>query len=1308
MLKKNPATFPVNLTKSNKLHKRLRRNIVAGLAITSLIIGLISSILLYRSQAEQMESELKFQLELMAVVLDSEISRLKNLTTQITSRSRIRQELEKYLRKEINLADLNSFSTPKLADAMHLAPDMIGISRLDNNGIVLIQIGTPAPKQLWPKELLTEAVQTGNPQEVEGQQLLVISAPILNRQGQKVGIDLVTFDIQPLLDVIQKFVHQKQAGGNIRIAKLVPEGLAYIYRTDKISNPDIEPLINEEIKNVLAGEDKDLHRISGTKKNLIMMHQQIGDTGWVYFFFNDADDFFAPARIHAAYIGFSILLLTLAGIILTLFFVRPLSGRISNETDSVHRLLDEHDKLLRKIQRSETRLQSILDNASAVIYIKDRDGKFLLINKRFEQLFHLSHNGIIGKNIYDLFPKDVADAHKASDKKVFETAKALEFDEQAPHDDGIHHYISVKFPLYDASGDIYGVCGISTDITERKQLEQREQLRVQILEMIAHKQPLHELLNKLVHLVESEVTGTLCSILLLDEKGKHLLVGAAPSFPDFYNEAVHGLEIGHGIGSCGTAAFDNKTVIVENIQQHPYWQPYTELAANAGLAACWSEPIRDSQGKVLGTFALYFRQPQSPKPSEIELINQLAKLTSIAIESKSNETALLNSESRLRAIFEHAQDGILLVDTKSRQLIDANKTFCNMLGYNLDELITMTAEDVLPKSERTKVMKEFEIRAQGITDEMAQNIPIMRKDGSVFPADISVSLLEVDKRSCILGFYRDITKRKQTEKELEVYRNNLEEQVMVRTKELEANEVALIEAKQKAEAAAQAKSEFLANMSHEIRTPLNAVLGLARMGKRGTSPEKALEIFELISDSGQNLFRVVNDILDFSKIEAGKLTLENRSFNLLSTLKNTTNLVKHQVEDKGLVLELDFADNLPEWVKGDALRLEQILLNLLSNAIKFTEKGKIKLRVLNLDENIQFQVSDTGIGMSEAQLTQLFQPFEQADSSTTRRYGGTGLGLSISFSLALMMGGELQAKSRLSAGSEFILKLDLKPATAIIDSPLKIASNSKQQLQGINILVAEDIEVNRLVLDDMLIQEGAHISFAKNGQQVLDLLEEQGANAFDIVLMDIQMPVMDGHVATQRLLKIAPALPVIGLTAHALATEKERCLASGMVDHITKPVDSNKLLIAIVKHVSAANRSPVSAKNKSSVRIDNKRNNLTLPLEADSVIDWPALQSRYQGRDALIKKLITTTLRTHHKTPEKIRQAVFDKDVETLHLTSHSLKGMAGFLEAPALQKLAAHTEEQMQEANTENIQIGFKLADSMEKLLATLSDIIV
>lgn len=635
-----------------------------------------------------------------------------------------------------------------------------------------------------------------------------------------------------------------------------------------------------------------------------------------------------------------------------------------------------------------------------------------------------------------------------------------------------------------------------------------------------------------------------------------------------------------------------------------------------------------------------------------------------------------------KSTLDHTQDCVFMFTPDTLCFYYVNQGAVNQVGHSHTELMQMTLYDLEPEIDEIKFREFISPLLNGDTTSVTFETLHRHKQGHDIPVETVLQYITpADEASTFIAIVRDITEHKATEQ-------------------------AMTEAKQKAEAAVQAKSEFLANMSHEIRTPLNAVLGLARMGKHASSAEKALEIFELISDSGQNLFHVVNDILDFSKIEAGKFTLENQPFNLIHSVQNVADLIKIQANDKGLLFSQDIADDLPLWVKGDAMRLRQILLNLFSNAIKFTEKGEIKFRVRKQKNALQFQVSDTGIGISESQLKHLFKPFEQADNSTTRRFGGTGLGLSISFNLAMMMGGDIQATSQLGTGSVFTINLDLKPTAPIIEPSSKTQDTTEQRLHGINILVAEDIEINRLVLDDMLMQEGAHVSFAENGQRALDLLEEEGANNFDVVLMDIQMPVMDGHEATQYIQKIAPRLPVIGLTAHALAEEKKRCLASGMVDHIAKPVEPDELITAIQKQIMRTNSPSNSAKNEPITETNDEESRLYLPSEADAVIDWPALKIRYQGNNKIIRKLITTLLRTHKETPEKLHRAVSNKDTETLYSISHSLKGISGYLEAHELHKLAEQTQEETEQNKTDNIQIGTELANSMDKLLVTLSTI--
>jgi PAS domain S-box-containing protein len=413
----------------------------------------------------------------------------------------------------------------------------------------------------------------------------------------------------------------------------------------------------------------------------------------------------------------------------------------------------------------------------------------------------------------------------------------------------------------------------------------------------------------------------------------------------------------------------------------------------------------------------------------------------------------------------------------------------------------------------------------------------------------------------LLGVTRDITAQRQAEAELERHRAGLEEQVRERTAEL-------VRARDEAQRLMRAKSEFLANMSHEIRTPLNAVLGFAEIGARDGAGLAVEGAFLRIREAGEHLLRVVNDILDFSKIDAGKLAVERQPFRLAAVLANASSLIADAARDKGLAYEVNQAADLPVWVDGDAMRVQQILVNLLSNAVKFTQRGGVRLCVARDGDEIYFKVIDSGIGMSREELSRIFRPFEQADSSTTRKYGGTGLGLVISRDLAALMGGEIWAESAAAKGSTFTLRLALPEVRQAPPAP--VAQTAPMRLLGIRVLAAEDAEVNRLILQHMLDREGALVTFADDGEQALQRLRQSGARGFDVVLMDLQMPNMDGYEATRLIRALAPDLPVIGLTAHALDEERQRCLSAGMVEHQTKPVDLDELVASILRHTAAA------------------------------------------------------------------------------------------------------------------------------------------
>jgi PAS domain S-box-containing protein len=414
------------------------------------------------------------------------------------------------------------------------------------------------------------------------------------------------------------------------------------------------------------------------------------------------------------------------------------------------------------------------------------------------------------------------------------------------------------------------------------------------------------------------------------------------------------------------------------------------------------------------------------------------------------------------------------------------------------------------------------------------------------------------------GFITDITERKAMTAELEEYRERLEHLVEVRT-------VALETARNEAERLAGVKSEFLANMSHEIRTPLHGMLGLAHIGKRTESPgSKAFTIFDKITHSGNLLLGIINDILDFSKMEAGMLKVESLPVDLSALLRESLALIQERANAKHLALQLELADNLPTACRTDSLRLRQVLLNLLSNAVKFTEQGTVTLAAERAGDQLVFRVSDTGIGIDPTQRSSIFNPFEQADGSMTRRFGGTGLGLAISSRLVGLLGGSISVDSTPGQGSCFEVRL---PYQSLDDefpvaTPAAPTADESRPLAGKRILVAEDVEINQEIMQSILDDYGATVTMADNGLQALDQVRQRGAQAFDLILMDIQMPLMNGYDATHQIHAIAPNLPIIGQTAHALDEERTACLEAGMVDHISKPIDPDALLALILQHIN--------------------------------------------------------------------------------------------------------------------------------------------
>ena len=641
------------------------------------------------------------------------------------------------------------------------------------------------------------------------------------------------------------------------------------------------------------------------------------------------------------------------------------------------------------------------------------------------------------------------------------------------------------------------------------------------------------------------------------------------------------------------------------------------------------------------------------------------------------------AEAELRKLsmaLEQSPESIVITNLEAR-IEYVNEAFVRATGYQRDEVIGQNPKilhsGLTPKEDHAALWAALS-SGQTWKGEFINR----RKDGSDYVEFAVISpVFDIDGEvTHYVAVKEDITERKRLADELDHYREHLEEVVMSRTEELE-------QAKTQAEAANRAKSAFLANMSHEIRTPMNAIIGVCHLmqHKPGRSDED-VEYLHKIDTSARHLLTIINDILDLSKIESGRLELEKVDFSVRAVLDQVRSIIFESARSKHLAVEVS-CDAAPLWVQGDVTRFRQALLNLASNAVKFTASGSIAIRARLIARadgalTIRAEVQDTGIGLSKEAQANLFQSFVQADVSTTRRFGGTGLGLAITRRLAALMGGEAGVESEPGAGSTFWFTVTveagrLDAATAIdVPDAAQLIDKLRACASHLRLLVVDDEDINREVAIELLKAAGLQADTAVDG---VEAVEKVRANDYALVLMDMQMPRLDGVEAARQICALTdrPRTRMIAMTANAFSEDRVRCLAAGMVDFITKPVDPQMLYSVILKWLHqpvALAGEPQNAHTAPAVQPPYASTALQ-SLAASPVIDVGYALKNLGGKEALLLRLIKQFVLSNSSALDTLKAHLKEGDQVSARRVAHSLKGSAATLGMRALRESAAKLE---------------------------------
>jgi signal transduction histidine kinase/ActR/RegA family two-component response regulator len=683
------------------------------------------------------------------------------------------------------------------------------------------------------------------------------------------------------------------------------------------------------------------------------------------------------------------------------------------------------------------------------------------------------------------------------------------------------------------------------DITDLKKAGSLVVHQNRILEMIATGKDLTDILDAITSMTEKHLEGVLCAILILDQETSRMYYASAPNIPKDYVKDLDGFIIGPKVGSCGTAAFHNKTVIAENIATEPLWADYKHIALESGIKACWSSPIRDSHGKVLGTFALFPDQARKPDAKELEFLKSIAPLAGITIEQKQAENRINVERQNMFDMLEQLPVAFHL-QAPDHSVPFANRMFRERYGkpekkpcYEVMHKRSKPCETCIP----------FSIFETGKTESS-----VWTDLNGITYLTVMTPFRDIDGGPLVMEMAIDISEQKKAEEDLILTKN-------------------------KAEKASQAKSEFLSRMSHELRTPMNAILGFGQLLDYDTKDpltDSQKEKIQEILKAGEHLLELINEVLDLSLVESGQLSLSVEDFSLVNVIDDALALIRPLAVERNIKITNHLSNHPDLFIQVDPIRFKQALLNLLSNAIKYNpEGGSIILDFQKNDEGrIRIDVTDTGEGISKENQDLIFQPFNRLDAKNSA-VEGTGIGLSITKRLIELMNGVITVHSAPGEGSRFSIEIpegkQLTPTkeNREVFQKLKAPENSGQQKW--TLLYVED-NASNLMLVELIIKTRPDIKFlsAPQAQTGIDLAREHMP---DLILMDINMPELDGLTAMKNLQKFEETrhIPIIAVSANAMESEIKNGLEAGFKGYITKPFNIPKLFMEIDRFLKPEN-----------------------------------------------------------------------------------------------------------------------------------------